>query len=68
MRIIWSPLSLQRIEEIADYIADDNISAAKKWVDETFGKVEGLNSNPEIGRMVPVIGSFFQNGVRFLNR
>ena len=56
MKLIWSPLSIQRIQEIADYIAADNISAAYNWIDTIFKKVEILKSDPEIGRIVPEIG------------
>jgi len=56
MIIQWSPLSLERIQEIADYIAEDSRIAASNWVDEVFKKVEKLKSNPEIGRIVPEIG------------
>jgi len=56
MKLIWSPLSLQRIQEISDYIALDNISAANNWIDLLFDKVEKLKNNPEIGRVVPEIG------------
>ncbi len=55
MKIMWSPLSLQRIREIADYIASDSIIAANKWIDSIFDKVELLKSNPDIGRVVPEI-------------
>jgi len=55
VKIIWSPLSLQRIEEISDYIALDNISAANDWIDSIFGKIDLLKTNPEIGRIVPEI-------------
>ena len=53
MKIIWSPLSIERLEEISDYIALDNISAANKFVDDIFSKVEDLKKNVEIGRIVP---------------
>jgi plasmid stabilization system protein ParE len=53
MRISWSPLSIERIQEIADYIARDSITAANDWIDATFGKVEQLKTAPEIGRVVP---------------
>ena len=56
MKLIWSPLSIQRIQEISDYISADNISAANNWIDAVFEKVEILKSNPEIGRIVPEIG------------
>jgi len=55
MRIIWSPLAVDRASEIADYIAQDKPSAAKKWIDTIFSKVEKLKSSPEIGRIVPEI-------------
>ena len=55
MRIIWSPLAIDRASEIADYIAQDKPSAAEKWIDTVFSKVEQLKSSPEIGRIVPKI-------------
>jgi len=55
MRIIWSPLAVDRASEIADYIAQDKPSVAKKWIDTIFSKVEKLKSSPEIGRIVPEI-------------
>jgi len=55
MIIIWSPLAVDRASEIADYIAQDKPSAAKKWIDTIFSKVEKLKSSPEIGRIVPEI-------------
>jgi len=56
MKIVWSPLSLQRIEEVADYIASDSLAAANNWIDSVFAKVDVLKMNPEIGRVVPEIG------------
>ncbi|MCD6272488.1 MAG: type II toxin-antitoxin system RelE/ParE family toxin [Deltaproteobacteria bacterium] len=55
MKIIWSPLAVDRASEIADYIAQDKPSAAEKWIDTVFSKVEQLNSSPEIGRIIPEI-------------
>ena len=55
MRIIWSPLAVERASEIADYIAQDKPSAAEKWIDTVFSKVEQLKSSPEIGRILPEI-------------
>ena len=57
MRIIWSPLAVDRASEIADYIAQDKPSAAEKWIDTVFSKVEQLKSSPEIGRIVPEINN-----------
>jgi len=55
MRIIWSPIAVDRASEIADYIAQDKPSAAEKWIDTVFSKVEQLKSSPEINRIVPEI-------------
>jgi toxin ParE1/3/4 len=46
MKIIWSPLAITRINEIADYIAEDSPDAARKWVDEIFTKVERIDEFP----------------------
>jgi plasmid stabilization system protein ParE len=55
MKIIWSPLAIDRASEIADYIAQDKPSAAKRWINKVFAKVEKLKSSPQIGRVVPEI-------------
>ena len=57
MKIIWAPLAIDRASEIAEYIAQDKPSAAEKWINTVFSKVEQLNSSPEIGRVVPEIGN-----------
>ena len=55
MKIIWSPLAIDRASEIAEYIAQDKPSAAEKWINTVFSKVKQLKSSPEIGRVVPEI-------------
>ena len=57
MRIIWAPLAVDRATEIAEYIAQDKPSAAEKWINTVFSKVEQLKSAPEIGRIVPEINN-----------
>ena len=57
MRIVWSPLAVDRASEIAGYIAQDKPSAAEKWVNTVFSRVEQLKSSPEIGRIVPEINN-----------
>ena len=53
MKIIWAPLAVEQLEEIADYIAYDKPLAAKNWVDTIFETIENLSEFPESGRMVP---------------
>jgi toxin ParE1/3/4 len=55
MKLVWSPLAVERASEIVDYIAQDKPLAANKWIHTVFSKVEQLRSNPEIGRIVPEI-------------
>lgn len=55
MKIIWSPLAIDRATEISEYIARDNLLAATKWVETMFDKVQILKSSPESCRIVPEI-------------
>ena len=55
MNIVWSPLAVDRASEIAGYIAQDKPSAAEKWIETVFSKVEQLKSATEIGMIVPEI-------------
>ncbi len=50
MRVIWSDRALERVEEIADYIAQDSVAAAAAWVDDLFAQVEKLTDFPELGK------------------
>jgi len=56
MKIIWSPLSINRINAIADFISEDSPEAARKWVDDLFTKVERIEEFPHCGRVVPETG------------
>jgi len=56
LKIEWSPLALERAEDIARYIAQDNPYAAVTWVTELFDTVERLTDFPESGRVVPEVG------------
>ena len=53
MKIIWSPLSIDRLTEIAEYIAINNPKAANTWIETLFGMVEQLHAFPRSGRIVP---------------
>lgn len=53
MKISWSPLAVERLESIFNYIAEDNITAANKMVEKIFRKVESLTKYPLRGRIVP---------------
>lgn len=53
MKIVWTPLALERVNDIARYIARDKPAAAAKWVKELFRLVGRLSSQPHSCRVVP---------------
>lgn len=55
MKIIWSPLSFERLENIYEFISDKDNVAAKKFINRIFERVESLSKYPERGRKVPEI-------------
>jgi toxin ParE1/3/4 len=55
MKVVWSPLALERVNEIADYIAETSVEAARVWLMDIFGAVERLKEFPESGRVVPEV-------------
>jgi plasmid stabilization system protein ParE len=56
VKVEWSPLALDRVPDIARYIAEDNPGAAERWVSELFDSVARLADFPESGRVVPEVG------------
>ncbi len=53
MRLIWSPLALERVDEVAEHIARDRPEAARAWVRSLFETVGRLERFPRSGRPVP---------------
>ena len=53
MRIDWTDLALERVDEIALHIADDDPAAALRWTIELFEAVDRLSEFPESGRLAP---------------
>ena len=53
MKIFWSPLVVDRLEEIFEYISAENVSTAQKMADRIFKRVESLSEYPKRGRKVP---------------
>ncbi len=56
MRIVWSPLAVQRLREAAEYIAHDKPGTAERWVGGAFEAVGRLAELPHSGRVVPELG------------
>jgi plasmid stabilization system protein ParE len=55
VKIVWSPLSYERLENIYEFISDKDTVAAKKLINRIFERVESLSKYPERGRKVPEI-------------
>lgn len=56
MIVIWSPLAIGRVAEIAAWIAEDRPGAADDLVDGIYKAVQRLSEFPLIGREVPESG------------
>lgn len=51
MRVVWSPRAIDRVVEIATYIAQDSPGAAQEWVERLFGHVDArLSAFPLSGK------------------
>ena len=53
MKVIWSPLAIERAYEEAAYIAQDKPQAALKWLEHLFAATDRLERFPSSGRVVP---------------
>jgi plasmid stabilization system protein ParE len=55
VEIEWSPLAIERVIELAEYIALDKADVANKWASNIFDSTEKLKEHPRLGRVVPEI-------------
>jgi len=53
MRIIWSPLAIQRVKEIGKQVKRDNPIVARELIGTMFKRVEKLAEFPESGAINP---------------
>ena len=51
-QVIWTEPALQDLNEIAEYIALDKVSAAKKLIQTIFSNTDRLETFPKSGRKV----------------
>ena len=56
MKIVWSPLALERLREIRAYVAMDKPEAAEQLATRLVAIVEALGSHPHLGRASAVPG------------
>ena len=57
MKVIWSKLAERRIDQIFEYICDDDPQAALRVCDKIESRVYELSAHPYIGRMGRVSGT-----------
>lgn len=50
MKVLWSPLALGRVGEIATWMEEESPQVAAQWVENVFSTVERLQQFPESGR------------------
>ena len=50
MKVVWSPLALEKLEAAAKFIALDKPTTADKWVNDVFDRTDLLGAQPELGR------------------
>ena len=56
MKVVWSPLAIERAVEQARYIARDKPDAARRWLRGLFASTGKLSRFPHLGRIVPELG------------
>ena len=59
MKVVWSPIAVERAYEEARYIAEDKPDAALRWLDGLFQSTDRLARFPELGRVLPEIARFW---------
>ncbi len=73
MKIFWSPLAAERLEDIFKYISTENSNAAYKMIERIFKRVETISKFPKRGRKLPEanreeIRELFESGYRIIYR
>ena len=53
MKVYWTKEALDKLQQIKDFISQDNIEAALKFVEKLISMGESIVENPERGRIVP---------------
>ena len=52
-RIFWTPIAVQDLRDICDFISRDNLVAAQRMGEELIKQSEAMAAFPLSGRMVP---------------
>jgi plasmid stabilization system protein ParE len=55
VKVVWSPVAIERAYEEARFIAEDKPEAALRWLEGLFASTDRLEMFPNSGRVVPEI-------------
>jgi plasmid stabilization system protein ParE len=53
VRLTWSPLASEQVDDAVAYIAADDPAAALAWLERLLERVKALTAYPDSGRVVP---------------
>ena len=53
MKVVWTRLAKYRLQQILEYIAEDQPVNAERWVKKLIDRGDSLQELPERGRTVP---------------
>jgi toxin ParE1/3/4 len=53
VKVVWSPLADEQVDEIIVYIAVDDRTSALAWLEQLLERVASLARFPDSGRTVP---------------
>jgi len=67
MKITWSETAIIRADDISNFIAEDSVNEATKWLIQLFIEVERLKIFPEFGRLVPGFNDEYLREIIFGN-
>ena len=73
MKLIWTPRSQRRLQEIHDHIAQDQPAHALQWVARILDRSDQMGEHPRSGRIVPeyqrdTIREIFEGDYRIIYR
>ncbi|MBU2600844.1 MAG: type II toxin-antitoxin system RelE/ParE family toxin [Actinobacteria bacterium] len=51
MKVTWSPLADEQVDDAVAYISDDNPAAALQWLERLLDRTKSLGTFPDSGRL-----------------
>lgn len=56
MKVAWSPLADEQVDDAIAYISGDSPTAALQWLERLLDRTKSLTTFPDSGRVVPELG------------